>query len=540
MPESPLKSAVDNLALTIKVNGKALSSAYQLVEAEVDKPVNRVGTAVFSVLLANGESEKETFAASEAADFNPGNNVEILAGYQSKVDTIFSGIIVNQTISVGPGSPNLLKVYCKDETYKLSLGQSSACYKVRKDSEVITEVVKQAGLSSQVEATSFTHPQIVRYQSVAWDFILERADESGLLVYFEDKKLNVSKPTTSKESGLVVDYGVDVIDFKGEFGSVYLKPKKTSHSWDMEARLSGIRGEVSFIGSSKPKVNTLLEIKGFGSRFNGNALISRVQHKIAAGTWKTTARFGLKPEWYFETSKPNAQLTVGSAPALSGLHIGMVKNIEIDDSGEHRLKVDIPVIDPSGEGVWARLSNFYATSGKGAFFIPEMGDEVALGFLNDDPRNPVILGMLYSGKNAPPYSVDEKNSIKAIVTKSDLKIEFDDDQKILTTQTPAGNKMIFSDKDKSITIQDQNGNKIKMDPSGISIKSAKDVTIEALGDISLKANKAVSAKANTNLSLEGLNVNAKANFALSLQGTASAELKSAANTSVKGAMIMIN
>ena len=203
--------------------------------------------------------------------------------------------------------------------------------------------------------------------------------------------------------------------------------------------------------------------------------------------------------------------------------------------------MDVPVIAPSGDGIWARLAQFYATSSqKGAFFLPEVGDEVVLGFLNDDPRYPVILGMLYSSKNAPPYTADQKNSIKAIVTKNDLKLEFDDDQKVLTAQTPGGNKMILSDKDKSITIQDQNGNKIEMAAAGITISSAKDITLKATGKIAVQANLDIGIKATTDLNLEGLNVNGKAQLAFSAQGTATAELKSTGNTSVKGLMVMIN
>lgn len=598
MAESPLKSGVDNPTLTVKVGGSPLKDKHLIVEVEVEKFVNHVATATLVMLLPHGESEKETFESSESDDFVPGKEITISAGYHSNEETIFSGIIVNHGIQVGSDRGNVLVIRCSDKSCKLTLGRKNAYYKDKKDSDIITELVKKVGLSAEVDATTNQHKQIVQYHAVDWDFVQARAEANGLLVYYEDDKLQVKKPTTSEESGLSVDYSQDVISFEGQIESRFQMPKVTAHSWDMKkqalaegasaeptinaqgdltgkklsevlglsdyeihstgpidkavlkswadatllkARLASLRGRVSFVGSSKPKINTLLELKGFGKRFNGKALITGVWHKLKAGQWRTTVQFGLPPDWYVDRPDLSTPVAAGLLPAIRGLQNGTVKKIHQDDDGEHRIQVDVPVIAPSGDGIWARLAQFYATSSqKGAFFLPEVGDEVVLGFLNDDPRYPVILGMLYSSKNAPPYTADQKNSIKAIVTKNDLKLEFDDDQKVLTAQTPGGNKMILSDKDKSITIQDQNGNKIEMAAAGITISSAKDITLKATGKIAVQANLDIGIKATTDLNLEGLNVNGKAQLAFSAQGTATAELKSTGNTSVKGLMVMIN
>ena len=55
----------------------------------------------------------------------------------------------------------------------------------------------------------------------------------------------------------------------------------------------------------------------------------------------------------------------------------------------------------------------------GIFFYPEVGDEVILGFINDNPDDPIILGSLYNGNSKnPPFSPDEDNSNKAFLTAS--------------------------------------------------------------------------------------------------------------------------
>ncbi len=83
--------------------------------------------------------------------------------------------------------------------------------------------------------------------------------------------------------------------------------------------------------------------------------------------------------------------STNNQPAVRGLINGTVKKMYDDPLGQFRVLVDVPMFNNYGEGIWARLANFYSTSGAGAFFMPEVGDEVVVGFLNEDPCSPVIL-----------------------------------------------------------------------------------------------------------------------------------------------------
>ena len=178
-----------------------------------------------------------------------------------------------------------------------------------------------------------------------------------------------------------------------------------------------------------------------------------------------------------------------------------------------------------GGTIWSRMASFYATPGKGALFLPEIGDEVVLGFEGNDLTQPVVLGSLYGAAQAPPFAMEDDNHLKGILTRSGLKLEFDDENQQLTLATPANNTIVLSDDDSSILISDQHGNQITMDSNGIKIKSCMDIELDAPGKI--------VAKANTNIDLE-----AQASF--SAQGNAQAEVKSSGTTTIKGAMVMIN
>ena len=126
------------------------------------------------------------------------------------------------------------------------------------------------------------------------------------------------------------------------------------------------------------------------------------------------------------------------------------------------------------------------------------------------------------------------------MTKSELKIEFDDDKKVITIITPAENKIVISDEDKSILITDQSDNKFELSDSGIVVDSPKDISFSAKGKISLDAMGEISISSKADLKAAGMNIEHNANVGLTSKGGASAELSAGGNTTVKGAMVMIN
>jgi hypothetical protein len=152
----------------------------------------------------------------------------------------------------------------------------------------------------------------------------------------------------------------------------------------------------------------------------------------------------------------------------------------------------------------------------------------------------LIVGSLYSSQRTAPFTPDQPNTNKAIVSNKQLKITMDDVKKVIEIRTPGGHVVTMSDDQKSITIVDSNSNKMEMTSSGISISSPGDITIKATGQIQMQAQTNISIKATANLDMEGLNVSAKAQVALSAQGQAQAEFSASGQTTVRGAIVMIN
>jgi uncharacterized protein involved in type VI secretion and phage assembly len=277
-----------------------------------------------------------------------------------------------------------------------------------------------------------------------------------------------------------------------------------------------------------------------GARFNGNVFVSAVNHQVSDGNWHTRVDFGMSPAWFTETTETIAPPASGLTSGVSGLHVGIVKKLDADPESQYRVQVSIPEMSAETDGFWARLTNFYSSNSFGAFFIPEIGDEVVLGFFNDDPSHPVILGSLYSSKNVPPYTLEAANNTKAIVTRTKMKVEFDEEKKIITIITPGTNKIVISDEGKSILLQDQDNNKVTLDSAGITLDSPKDITLKATGKIVLNASQNIEATAQMDIKQTGLNITSTANVGFTAKGSATAEVSAAGTTTIKGAMVLIN
>jgi uncharacterized protein involved in type VI secretion and phage assembly len=189
------------------------------------------------------------------------------------------------------------------------------------------------------------------------------------------------------------------------------------------------------------------------------------------------------------------------------------------------VRVRLPLLGLSSDGLWARVASLDAGDDRGFFFRPEIGDEVAVGFLGDDPCHPLILGMLHSSAKPAPLAGSDDNHEKMFKSRSGMRVHFDDDKIVLTLDTPAGNSIVLDEDEKSLTLADQNGNKIKLDSDGIHLESAKAVDWKAGTETKMESSTSFEIKAGTELKLEG---------------SASAELAGGGSTKLTGAMVQIN
>ena len=99
---------------------------------------------------------------------------------------------------------------------------------------------------------------------------------------------------------------------------------------------------------------------------------------------------------------------------------------------------------------WIRLLQPHSGSGKGFYFVPEIGEEVLVGFQGGNAEKPYVIGAQYNGKEKSGYA-DKENSIKAVHTRSGHKLVFTEDESILITDK-SGNEILLDTKGSNITI----------------------------------------------------------------------------------------
>lgn len=538
------------VSFSITSDGQAIPPGFQVLSIDVAREVNRIPYA--ELRLVDGDAAQREFPVSDSGVFDPGKKIAIKLGsdVSSAQTEVFNGIVVAQSVR-SEKQVSTLTVELKEAVAKLAQVRKSQVFSKKSDGQLVRELAEAQGIKiDAIAATAPVHEEIVQYACSDWDFIVTRAEANGLLVCAEPGALALKKIEPAAKAKKTVEYGMDPIYAieldvcaEGQYGEVSslawdAKSQKMSaakkakdaalapgdlagkklaeamgaaayamanpaaatpeelQSWAdatlSRSRLALLRGHISLAGFADLKLLDAVEIKGVGKHFNGQALVTGWRHSVGEDGWTTELRLGLAAGWFSARSDVAAQPAAGLLPPVGGLQIGVVGGFEEDPSKEFRVKVAFPALGESQPALWARLASPDAGTGRGFFFRPEKGDEVVLGFLNDDPRQPVIVGALYSSANKPAKdfeTLSEKNALKGWVTKAGTRIAFDDKDQgkaAVTIETAGKNKIRLDDDAKSITLEDQHGNRITLDENGITLKSAKDFKLKASGKVEIQ------------------------------------------------------
>jgi Rhs element Vgr protein len=527
--------STDVVTRKVFINNTVLSDEILLGQLSVNKSFNKVAYA--KLVFIDGAVADRNFTLSSDNTFKPGNEIRVQLGYHGNVETVFEGIIIKQAIKIKQDGTSLMTIEAKDKAIKLTGARKSNYFIDKTDSDIITQLAEATALQHDIETTTFLNKQLVQFETTDWDFIVTRAEANSMLVLTDDGKLVIKKPATSTTPVLTATYGQNIFEFDAEMDARRQVENVTGHSWDytqqqlensdngtavftetgnlssddlgtvmgatvelnhtghltqdqlqnwadayaLRNKLSKAVGRVHIQGSAVVKPGTMISLDGVGDRFNGNVFVTGVLHQYN-GNWQTDIQFGWREDWFYKKEEVMEKPAAGLLPGINGLQIGLVVDVD-DPEGQYRVKVHVPMITSSNEGMWARVSTLDAGAERGVYFRPQVNDEVLLGFLNDDPREPVVLGYLHS-QDAKKSPLPEKaNNLEyGFVTHEKLKLIFDDTNKKLTISVPgaAGEKtIVINDDSGAIEIKDDNQNSIKMDSSGITIKAGSgNVTIK--------------------------------------------------------------
>ncbi len=250
---------------------------------------------------------------------------------------------------------------------------------------------------------------------------------------------------------------------------------------------------------------------------------------------------------------------------INGVVIGIVIDNK-DPEKRYRVKVKYPWAlesdtkytekkdDEDFRSSWCRITSMFAGTKKegeghrGAFFLPEVDDEVLIAFEHGDLRRPYIIGSLWNGVDVPPDdndSQDGKNTHRSIVSRSGHTLQFVDDaegkERIIMQN-------LVQDKDTRKDPKQRDGHWICLDQSGdvdqieiydhtqehyilIDTKNKK-ITIECVtGDMDILVEKTIYMKC-TDLKIEASN-DIKATAGNNIEEDAGSTMKLTAGTLIE-------
>lgn len=252
-------------------------------------------------------------------------------------------------------------------------------------------------------------------------------------------------------------------------------------------------------------------------KYDGKYYITETRHLYNRRVYTTdfTVR-GLRGGNLLSLIAPSTRLQ----PAET-LLVGIVTdNKDPDNLG--RVKVKFPTLTEEHNSNWARVVASGSANDRGFWCLPEVNDEVLVGFEHGDIHRPYIIGNVWNGKDKPPENIndtitgekdrskvrlrtlrtrtghtvqfveEDKGSSKAgiyLYTTGKHHVRINDSDRHIEIETSGGHKIKMDDQNRVIAIETSGGHKITMDDMGqsVSVESTMNMTLKAQGNIDIKA-----------------------------------------------------
>lgn len=566
----------DRPEFEVRVAGAALQPlvAADLVELDVSEEVGRHGR--LTLLLQNWDADSRSVRHSDDGTFEPGQAIAVSLGYHSQLTTVFEGVIASLTTHFPCGGRPVLRVEGRSKSILLEHPPRSRQLADVSDADVAAAVAADYSLSTDA-ADGVTRPFVVSDRISDWELLKRRAGELGWVTYVRGDTL-VLRPPAEKRQPIQLDYSRSIVELHLTQDLTRAIGSAVGVAWDLDS-LEAVESEQSAAAAGidvgdRTAHDTAADDSGwplrdqraespavaasdeadaravatqrtaalahyFGSglvpgdpalRCDGWVSIAGVGTRMSGPHYITAARHRLSADGYL------TEFQVGSPPALvppsraghCGLALGVVEALD-DPESLNRVKVRLPWRADAGDGVWARPATLDAGDGYGAVVVPNVGQEVLVGFVDGDPATPVVLGSLYNGTQQPPVVVDaDTNAVRVLITPDGHALHLEDgDSAAAKLLSGKGHSVVLNDKDSEVVITHaDSGNAIRLSGDGIELTAEQ-------GDIKL------SSSAGT-ITLDSLKLQAKASGPSTIESSATFDLKASGSLGLKGSLVTIN
>ncbi|MFT3889751.1 MAG: VgrG-related protein [Arachnia sp.] len=510
------------------------------------------------------------------------------------------------------GTFTLIRGY--DQTHRFFRGRTTASYLQMTASDIATAIARRAGLRvGEVTATSTVYDHYGQAGQTDWEVLADLARATNLEVAVREGVFSFAAPTQASEAPavegqastqpLVLNTGKDLLRFRSVVTSAGQVKEVEVRGWDIAtkrpltaaqpaattrvdlpsvtpAQLAKAFGDPTYVATDIPyrtqaevdeaakvladelassfaefegtargrpelRAGAAITIDGLGEPFDGKYTITTSRHRFDPQTGYTTA-------FAVTGRRDRTLLGLASAPPKTrqaGITIGQVSDAS-DPEHAGRVRLTFPWLSDDYVSDWARTIQPGAGKDRGWAVIPEVGDEVLVGFEHGDVNRPVVLGGLYNGVDTMARGpVDLLDGGTGAVNRRSFVSRLGHRLDLLDASGTEGIRAATTD-DKLTLVLDHTAATITVHADGkVVIEGSEGITIDSSGsDIDLKGNK-ITLAATSGVSVDGGGgtVDVKAGAALNLtgmsaklEGTGTTEVKGGTLCSVQAALIKLN
>jgi len=584
-----MTTALDPIAPVIKVNGRSLS---ELALMQLDDL--RISRVLRLPARASLRFSDIGYAIAAGQIFEIGTALELSSPDGT---VIFDGEVTGVDMNLDRGQPEFT-VVADDSAYKLTLGTKVRTFTKVSYAEVIGQIAGEHGLQKRVTGLTSPRQDYLMQADSDFGFLNEIADRSGSDWWVDGRTL-VVQPFGAAPSPITLTVETDLNTFSVRASALHPGTATIKGWWPKTKQSVSADGASSRNGANANLVQPFLTASNLrsasrtistadmpGDQQEANDLADRLMERWtagavtakgschanakitpggsvsiegagpASGTYQVSEvehsynRRGFETRFTAGDRRPSGLVDMlsGQQPSSfrrEGLVTGIVTTVGNSQGSAGDIKVKYTSLGGDVESNWARIVTLGAGAKRGMTFLPEVNDEVIVGFEGGDARRPVILGGLYNGKDIPvEFGVQNGNvSKRRITSRLGHFVEFADGtdpaNQHIQLNLEGGKHQVRLGKDQLDALVPA-GTPITVKSGDASIEIGKD------GSITLAGQK-ITLKSKTDVEISGMNITAKATVKAAISGTttevkasATGEISAGGPLTIKGAMVAVN
>ena len=226
------------------------------------------------------------------------------------------------------------------------------------------------------------------------------------------------------------------------------------------------------VGSVVSLYSSFLERVGNISKESlGDFIIIEITHEVSQGSYYKN-RFKAIPATIKALPSPKVRMPLAETQMATVLS-------NADPQGKGRVRVRMNWQTDGMQTGWVRVmtpdggSSSDVKSNRGFVFIPEVGDQVLLGFRHGDPARPYVMGSLFNGvTGSGGFAANHK---KSLITRSGSTVTFDDTAHTILLQTTRANKIFIDESNGTITIS--SAEEVNVNTKNVNINASENMNV---------------------------------------------------------------